>query len=95
MDFNSLPQAVEALQADMALIKQLMQNLPTVVGNTQDEFFTIDQCAQFLHLQKATVYIMVSEKRIPFMKQGKKLVFSKNDLMAWLKSSSRKVREVV
>ena len=91
--FDSLPSAVAALQSDMEMIKRLLQQLPNSSSVPQDEILTIDECAAFLHIKKATVYTMVSERRIPFMKQGKMLKFSKNDLTTWLKESCRKVRK--
>lgn len=55
-----------------------------------DNILTIEEAGYFLNLKKQTIYQLVSERKIPFMKQRKKLYFSKDDLTAWLKASSKK-----
>ena len=58
VDFNSLPQAIQALNDGLQLIKKLMENF-----EQPDEIFTIDQCAEFLNLSRQTVYDMVQDKK--------------------------------
>lgn len=91
--FDNLPQAIAALCADMQIIKQLIQERQVV--EDKDEIFNLDQAAAFLNLRPQTIYQMVSEGRVPFMKQSKRLHFSKKDLTAWLKTSSRKPKTEV
>lgn len=55
-----------------------------------DDILTIDEACEFLNLQRATVYGMTSRREIPFIKKSKKLYFSKDDLTAWLKASSKR-----
>ena len=55
-----------------------------------EQLLTIEQAADFLHLAKPTIYGLVSQSKIPCMKKGKKLYFSKAELIAWLQQGKRK-----
>ena len=54
-----------------------------------DQLFTIQQAADFLTLSVPTLYNLVSRKEIPYMKKGKRLYFSKEELTSWLKSGRK------
>lgn len=41
-------------------------------------------------IAKATLYKLVHERKIPFTKRGKRLVFSRKDLTNWLREGSIK-----
>ena len=45
----------------------------------------VGQAAAYVGLAKATVYTMVSQRRIPYVKVGKLTKFDKGLLDAWLK----------
>lgn len=62
--------------------------------SAEDEILSIDEAAEFLGLERPTLYTKVSKRQIPFMKQGKRLYFSKSELTSWLKSSARKVKQL-
>jgi excisionase family DNA binding protein len=55
-----------------------------------DQLFTIEEAAEFLHLAKATIYSKVSKGELPVMKQGKRLYFSKTELLDYLKKGRKK-----
>jgi excisionase family DNA binding protein len=55
-----------------------------------EEFFTVQEAAKFLKLSVPTVYTMIHEKRIPFMKAAKRCYFLKDDLINYLKTSRNK-----
>lgn len=52
----------------------------------RDEIWTIDQASEYLRLAKPTIYSMVSRKQIPCSKSGKRIIFSKHELITWMKS---------
>jgi predicted DNA-binding transcriptional regulator AlpA len=52
-----------------------------------DEIFDIKQAAQFLGLSVATLYTLHG---LPSMKKGKRLYYSKTELITWLKSGRKK-----
>ena len=47
-------------------------------------WLTIDQAAQYTGFAKSTLYHMVSDRRIPFIKKGGRLRFDKEKLDAWM-----------
>lgn len=51
---------------------------------------TVEEAAEFLNLPKATLYQFTSARKIPFKKLGKRIVFSKNDILKWVEQNHRK-----
>lgn len=50
-----------------------------------DDFLTYKQTASYLNLPIATLYTLVSKKRIPFYRiSGRIIRFSKAELIAWI-----------
>lgn len=50
---------------------------------------TIDEAAEFLGIPKATLYQFTSKRIISFKKLGKRIVFSKADLTAFLETKKK------
>ena len=48
-----------------------------------EKFLNISEASEFLRVKKSTLYGWVHERRIPFRKHGKLLIFSASDLVAW------------
>lgn len=57
---------------------------------TEDEIGGIDLATQLTGLAKATIYGLVSTRKIPHSKKGKKLYFSRKDLAMWIEGGRRK-----
>lgn len=55
-----------------------------------DNLMTIEEAAAFAHLSKATLYGQVSRSEIPCMKKGKRLYFSRHELINWIKAGRKK-----
>jgi excisionase family DNA binding protein len=69
------------------LSQPLMPPLPAA-----DEIGGVDMAAAVTGLAKSTVYNFVCEGRIPHMKRGKKLYFSRSELLAWIREGKRKTQ---
>ena len=54
------------------------------------DLLSIDEAVVLLNLAKPTVYNLVSSGKIPVMKKSKRLYFSRNELLNWLKSGRKK-----
>ncbi|MDY6915802.1 MAG: helix-turn-helix domain-containing protein [Candidatus Cloacimonadota bacterium] len=78
------------LKQDVSEIKGLLreQQKPE---EPKKRLMILDEAAKFLSLSKASIYRLVSERKIPFHKTGGKLYFLENELLNWIKSG-RKVR---
>lgn len=46
---------------------------------------TPDECADFLHVEVNTLYVMKSQGRIPFRKVGHLLRFDRDEIVEWTK----------
>ncbi len=57
-----------------------------------DEIGGIDLAIELTGLAKPTIYGLVSERKIPHSKQGKRLYFSRQELTDWLKQGKRKTQ---
>jgi excisionase family DNA binding protein len=58
----------------------------------QENLLTTDQVAQYLKVDKFTVYRLVAQKKIPAFKVGNQWRFSKNLVDEWLMENSNLVQ---
>lgn len=84
----------EILEDRLIRIENLLIDLRKEIQTQQhteisDELLTVKQVANLLSLSVPTIYGYVSRHEIPFSKRGKRLYFSKQDLMNWIKQSQR------
>jgi excisionase family DNA binding protein len=56
----------------------------------QEEYLSVKEAATFLKFSVNTMYNIIHEKRIPFMKSAKKCYFLKADLVKYLKEGRGK-----
>jgi hypothetical protein len=66
-----------------------LKNKPSVVTELSDEIGGIELAREITGYSFATIYGLVSARKIPHSKQGKRLFFSKKDLTDWIKSGKR------
>ena len=70
-------------------IKNELQIQPQKVTQ-EDEFLNIEELSNLIGLTKPTLYGHVHRNTIPFIKKGKMLRFSKNDILNWLQDGKSK-----
>lgn len=63
---------------------------PRAIQQTSENFLNHSQAAEFLQIPKSTLYSYTSNRLIPHYKRGKRLVFKKSDLEAWLSENRKK-----
>jgi excisionase family DNA binding protein len=56
----------------------------------EEDILSIQQAASFLNLTVPTLYTLNSKREIPSCKRGKRLYFSKADLVNWVKQGRNK-----
>ncbi|MBL7739363.1 MAG: helix-turn-helix domain-containing protein [Chitinophagaceae bacterium] len=88
--FEQLPEAVSQLFAKVEKIEDLLLQHNCKQTPGEDQFLTIEQACEFLKLERQTIYGLVSSAKIPCMKKGKRLYFSKNELSAWIKTGRKR-----
>lgn len=64
-------------------------------SNPEPEFLTLVEAAEILRLKPNTIYSLVHRNEIPYMKTGKKLYFSRADLLAWIKEGRKLTRDEI
>jgi excisionase family DNA binding protein len=56
----------------------------------QEKLLSVQEAAEFLHLTVPTVYSKVSRGELPVMKRSKRLYFSRDELVNYVKEGRRK-----
>lgn len=90
LQFNDLPKAVSDLQKSIDEIRRILLDKSPTTSKELDELLTIEQASVLLNLSKATLYGYVHNSTIPVSKRGKRLYFSKLELLDWIKEGRRK-----
>src|SRR5215204_3524419 len=57
-----------------------------------DQIGSIELAIELTGLAKPTIYGLVSERKIPHSKRGKRLYFSRHELLEWLKQGNCKTQ---
>jgi excisionase family DNA binding protein len=60
-----------------------------------DQLMDIKEASAFIRLSVPTVYGLVHQSAIPVSKRGKRLYFSKRELLAWVQVGRRKTLEEI
>ena len=94
LTFDKLPEAVGLLSAKLDRIEQLLNRQSQPAKADAEEILNLDETCKLLNLAKPTIYGLVSQRKLPYMKQGKKLYFSKQELTDWLKQGSKAVKDL-
>ena len=68
--------------------KFFQTNSPT--KNDEDEIGGIELAMGITGKAKATIYTLCAGRKIPHSKRGKKIYFSRNELLDWIKKGKRK-----
>lgn len=94
LTLEQLPDAVSQLHEKLNNIEQLLLNQEK--GQTQeDQILTIQQAAEVINLSVPTIYGLVQRTAIPVSKQGKRLYFSKDELINWIKQGRKKTAQEI
>ena len=85
----------EVIEARLSSIENLLLDLkhnPKTVEPTEqpEQLLTIQEAAEFLSLTVPTMYSKVSKGELPVMKRGKRLYFSRTELLEYLKGGRKK-----
>lgn len=78
-----------------ALIKEVIKETlkeERLASESNTSLLNIQEAAALLNLAVATLYEKTSERLIPHYKHGKKIMFKKSELLAWVES--RKVKTI-
>ena len=88
LTFDQVPDTLQQIQADISEIKRLL-NPGIIQPKDKNRLLILPEAAEFLNLSKATIYRHVSDRSIPFHKQGSRLYFIEVELLEWVKSGRK------
>ena len=58
----------------------------------ETDFMNLKEAAQFLRVSASVIYQLNAHKKIPCRKIGRKIIFSKSELTAWVMNGSASVK---
>ncbi len=90
LTFDKLPEAVTMLTNEVSELKRLFIERQETPTEHPEQLLSIQQAAEFLSLSVPTLYSKVSKGELPVMKQGKRLYFSRTELMEYVKAGRKK-----
>ena len=91
LTFEQLPEAVTILTKKVSeLTRLIVEKQAQTPTDEPERFLNIEEAADFLRLAIPTVYSKVSRGELPVMKQGKRLYFSRAELLDYLKAGRKK-----
>lgn len=70
----------------------MLERIETLVENLaseklpRDDLLTVSKTSELVRLSISTIYSKVSRKEMPAFKIGKRLYFSKDEIIAWIRS---------
>lgn len=90
ISFDNLPKAVARLLNEVAEIKSLVEKTRPSAPTSKRVPIGIDEACVIIGKAKPTVYTLVRKRLIPCYKNGKKLYFFEDELLAWIESGRKK-----
>ena len=69
-------------------IERLLEAQAKPALRNEDQLLTLSEACALVKKAKPTIYGLVNARKIPFMKQGKHLYFSKQELTDWIRKGS-------
>lgn len=67
-------------------IRELLEELKTSQEKPLPDHISLDEACEITGLGKASIYAMTHNKKIPFKHFGRRLVFSRKELILWMES---------
>jgi excisionase family DNA binding protein len=95
ISFDNLPKAVAHLLGEVAEIKLLVEKTQLSSVGSKRVPIGIDDACKLIGKAKPTVYALVRKRLIPCYKNGKKLYFFEEELLAWIENGRKKTAEEI
>lgn len=76
-------------------VRKVLESFPKQENSNTTVYLNLKEAASFLNLSYQTLYQFTSSRTIPFFKKGKKLYFSKEELLKWLEDGRKKSKQQI
>ncbi len=75
----------------------LLSNMPatSTTSSPSKDLLTVEEASIYLNLANSTIYRLVRHRHIPYMKRGRKLYFSKEELRQWVEEGRKPTQAVL
>jgi excisionase family DNA binding protein len=82
----------QVLASFREIVRDEIASIPTVNQN-EKPYLTIQEAADLTGHAKQTLYRLTSEKEIPHLKRGGKILFKRSDLIAWVEACTVEINK--
>lgn len=84
---SKLDMLISQVKELVSEIKSLNNNLNIAKESDDNDIIDVEAASKLLNISKPTIYLKVSKRQIPYMKNGKKLLFSKKEILQLIRSN--------
>jgi excisionase family DNA binding protein len=95
ISFDSLPAAINSLGKKLDRIERLLLEQSEQQPIASEKLLSIKEAADFLNLSVPTIYSKVSKNEMPHMKRGKRLYFTREELLDYIKGGRKKTNSEI
>lgn len=75
------------------LVSDLIARLAEKKSVGEDMIGDLEECSGWIKRSPSTIYKMTSQRKIPHFKNGKRLLFKKSEVYAWLEKDRQHTKE--
>lgn len=86
--FDTMPKFLAQMYTRLERMEDLLLERSTP-KKVQSDLLTITEASEMLNLSIPTIYSKVSRRELPHQKKGKKLYFSREELLSFVKEGKR------
>lgn len=96
LTFNDIPQAISIVLDKVSSLEQTLAVIKDDLRKTKNPQTTlhqplgVEETCEFLKMKKTTLYYYAQNNLIPVTKKGKRYLFFKDELIAWIESGRKK-----
>lgn len=76
-------------------ISVFLSNIPTDTSSPSKDLLSVEEASIYLNLAHSTIYRLVQHREIPYMKRGRRLYFSKDELRQWVEEGKKPTVEAL
>ncbi|MDN3588205.1 helix-turn-helix domain-containing protein [Pedobacter aquatilis] len=91
ISFEEMPEVLMEILKKIERLEVMVSKLHLLESDEQ-ELLNIHEAAAFLKTSVPALYTKVSRREIPVSKPGRRLYFSKSNLMEWIRASKLKTQ---
>ena len=95
LTFDQIPAAVVKLYEKLLSIEKILVDLRLEKALPEQDLLNIQQASELVTLAVPTLYSKVSQKQIPFCKKGKRLYFSRSELLYWINTGKKETNTTI